>query len=308
MKFEDKHRELQKILRATQDGEEIGPGVRLNRMQNMAKDSIAIKASLLYQACSQLLSRVDEPSLRRLRRSRAWKVTFVGEGADDYSGPYHELISVMGDEINKHLPLLIPHANGQDPDSKVPQWDAAFNGERVKVLNPRISSEKGLQLLRFMGVVMGIAVRNSMPMKLRMAPIVWKQIAGEHISLEDFKLVDQAFYNSMHYLKHGKLPDDHQAPNRIQNQDDIDEAINSLMMVFNLGVQGCAIGCGSCAQCKEFGVLENKFVVLNSAAALVDLVPNGRKIAITFENRHQFINLAIQVRKNKCTLPTSISA
>ena len=85
----------------------------------------------------------------------------------------------MCDEINQQLPLLIPHANGLDTKANVPQWNTEFNGERVKVLNPRIAAEKGLNLLRFMGVLMGIAVRNSVPIKLRMAPIIWKQIAGE---------------------------------------------------------------------------------------------------------------------------------
>ena len=127
-------------------------------------------------------------------------MNFVGEGADDYSGPYHESISVMADELNKHLPLFVPTPNGQLASSKKPAWDPEFKGEKNKILNGRLASDAFLKLYKFVGVLMGISIRNSAPIKLRLAPLTWKMIAGEHVALDDFKAVDQGFYNCADYL------------------------------------------------------------------------------------------------------------
>jgi hypothetical protein len=271
IKLEDKRKQLQDVIRKTKDdSSETGQTIRLNRMQNMMKDKMSVKSSLLAQACSQLLTQVTESGLKQLRRSRAWKVNFVGEGADDYSGPYHESISVMSDEINKHLQLLVPPPNGQDESTDVPTWAPDFAGEKNKIPNPRLVSDAYLRLFRFVGVLMGIAIRNNAPIKIRLPIITWKQIAGEHVTLQDIKGVDQGFWSCCTYLLN------------CAEKHLFDELCETTSCNFIADTVYPGMG--------------NKFVVLDSRGRLVDLMPNGRNIPLTFANRKRFVELSIQAK------------
>ncbi len=80
-------------------------------------------------------------------------------GATDASGPYHESISAMVDELHSDLPaLLIPAPIGRDR-TKGLSWDAEYTGDRIYVLNPSHSKPQTLQQLQFLGVFLGVAIR-----------------------------------------------------------------------------------------------------------------------------------------------------
>ncbi len=47
------------------------------------------------------------------------------------------------------------------------------------MLNPALTSEEHLEQFKFLGILLGVAVRTKKPLDLHLAPMVWKQIAGE---------------------------------------------------------------------------------------------------------------------------------
>lgn len=77
---------------------------------------------------------------------------FPGESVDDCGGGYNESITEMCDELqNGSLPLLIPTPNGRE--------EAGANRDCF-ILNPTAKSCLHLNMFRFLGVLMGIAIRT----------------------------------------------------------------------------------------------------------------------------------------------------
>ncbi|KAJ1527956.1 hypothetical protein ONE63_007889 [Megalurothrips usitatus] len=116
---------------------------------------------------------------------RVWKVKFVGESVDDLGGGFSESIAEMCDELqNGSLPLLIPTPNGRD--------DAGTNRDCF-LLNPGARSPLHMDMFRFLGVLMGVAVRTGNPLSLNLAEPVWKQLAGEQLTPADLTEVDRDY-------------------------------------------------------------------------------------------------------------------
>ncbi|XP_073987726.1 E3 ubiquitin-protein ligase HERC2 isoform X1 [Rhodnius prolixus] len=116
---------------------------------------------------------------------RVWKVKFVGESVDDCGGGYSESIAEMCDELqNGSLPLLIPTPNGRD--------DTGTNRDCF-LLNPHANSSVHMNMFRFLGLLMGIAIRTGSPLSLNLAEAVWKQLAGMHLTLADLTEIDRDY-------------------------------------------------------------------------------------------------------------------
>ncbi|KAJ8985747.1 hypothetical protein NQ317_014400 [Molorchus minor] len=116
---------------------------------------------------------------------RVWKVEFVGESVDDCGGGYSESIAEMCDELqNGSLPLLIPTPNGRD--------EAGANRDCF-ILNPQSKTCLHLNMFRFLGVLMGIAIRTGSPLSLNLAEPVWKQLAGIDLTPADLTEIDRDY-------------------------------------------------------------------------------------------------------------------
>ena len=107
----------------------------------------------------------------------------MGEGVDDAGGGYSESISEMCEELvnGKTSTLLIGTPNGR-----------AERGDNrdTFLLHPRATDDRSQELLEFLGVLMGIAVRTSSPISLPMAPLFWRQLTGLPITVADLAEVD----------------------------------------------------------------------------------------------------------------------
>ena len=104
---------------------------------------------------------------------RVWKVKFIGESVDDCGGGYSESIAEMCDELqNGSLPLLIVTPNGRD--------ESGANRDCF-ILNPDASCSVHLSMFKFLGVLIGIAIRTGSPLSLNLAEPVWQQLAGKTI-------------------------------------------------------------------------------------------------------------------------------
>ncbi|XP_022131000.2 probable E3 ubiquitin-protein ligase HERC2 [Pieris rapae] len=116
---------------------------------------------------------------------RVWKVKFVGESVDDCGGGYSESIAEMCEELqNGSLPLLMATPNGRG--------DAGASRDAF-LLNPIANTPLHLNCFRFLGVLMGIAIRTGSPLSLSLAEGVWRQLAGQPLRPQDLAEVDKDF-------------------------------------------------------------------------------------------------------------------
>ncbi|XP_030381589.1 probable E3 ubiquitin-protein ligase HERC2 [Scaptodrosophila lebanonensis] len=116
---------------------------------------------------------------------RVWKVKFVGESVDDCGGGYSESIAEMCDELqNGSVPLLINTPNGRG--------EAGANRDCF-LLDPTLTSVLQMNMFRFLGVLMGIAVRTGSPLSLNLAEPVWRQLTGEALRPTDLTEVDRDY-------------------------------------------------------------------------------------------------------------------
>ncbi|CAH0722311.1 unnamed protein product, partial [Brenthis ino] len=116
---------------------------------------------------------------------RVWKVKFIGESVDDCGGGYSESIAEMCEELqNGSLPLLMATPNGRG--------DAGASRDAF-LLNPTANTPLHLNCFRFLGVLMGIAIRTGSPLSLSLAEGVWRQVAGQPLRPQDLAEVDKDF-------------------------------------------------------------------------------------------------------------------
>jgi len=117
---------------------------------------------------------------------RAFKVKFLGEGVNDYGGPYRAVFEQIVDELQNDrlplgqkvgdrclLPLLVPCPNRSSA--------VGFNQEKF-VLNPGSASPFTLELIQFLGKTVGMGVRHGLPMGLDLSSNLWKPLVGTHLS------------------------------------------------------------------------------------------------------------------------------
>ncbi|XP_054929802.1 E3 ubiquitin-protein ligase HERC2 isoform X6 [Dermacentor andersoni] len=180
---------FRKVVQATMVRDrQHGPVVELNRIQvkrSRSKNGLAGlhgTKSVFGQMVSKM-SLLTQENL--LLPHRVWKVKFVGESVDDCGGGYSESIAEMCDELqNGSLPLLILTPNGRD--------EAGTNRDCF-LLNPAATLPIHLSMFRFLGILMGIAIRTGSPLSLNLAEPVWKQLVGLPLTPADLNEVDRDY-------------------------------------------------------------------------------------------------------------------
>lgn len=173
---------------------EISPiSLKLNRHKasepNENKE-IYEKNSIFNQAYKQV--QVMNPKVLS-RKGGAWKVTFLGESADDYGGPFREALTQMCMELQTdQLDLLIP----------VPNQRHALGENREKFMpNPQATSNKHLRWYCFMGKLLGVGLLSKNVLPLDLPSLFWKIIVEEEVTSKDLEAVDQMCYQSINSLR-----------------------------------------------------------------------------------------------------------
>uniref|UniRef100_A0A1B0AIV8 HECT-type E3 ubiquitin transferase n=1 Tax=Glossina pallidipes TaxID=7398 RepID=A0A1B0AIV8_GLOPL len=167
-----------------------GPVIELNRIQvkrsrNKSGNGLAGVDGMksVFGQMVQKLPLLTQEALSLPHR--VWKVKFVGESVDDCGGGYSESIAEMCDELqNGSVPLLITTPNGRG--------EAGANRDCF-LLDPTLTSVLQMNMFRFLGVLMGIAVRTGSPLSLNLAEPVWRQLAGEQLRPSDLTEVDRDY-------------------------------------------------------------------------------------------------------------------
>lgn len=203
--------------------------IRINRIQ--AQPS---KLSLLPQPGDRLRRSVFGQLYREMRawndsffrraycgkghggQKRAFKVKFLGEGVNDYGGPYRAVFEQIVDELQMDnvelpkgelglLPLLIPCPNRRS--------GTGINQDKF-LLNPSCGTSlvangpMALDLHRFLGKVIGTAVRHGLQMGLDLPSLVWRPLAGLDVSRQHLESVDVVAANNLTQVEELSIGDE----------------------------------------------------------------------------------------------------
>ncbi|RLO02001.1 hypothetical protein DYB28_001446 [Aphanomyces astaci] len=142
-------------------------------------------------------------------QKRAFKVKFLGEGVNDYGGPYRAVFEQIVDELQMDqveltkgeqglLPLLVPCPNRRS--------GSGTNQDKF-VLNPScgtISAAVGpiaLELHRFLGKLVGTAVRHGLQMGLDLPSVVWRPLVGLPLNRHHVEDIDVVAFNTLTKLE-----------------------------------------------------------------------------------------------------------
>ncbi|XP_060607151.1 E3 ubiquitin-protein ligase HERC2-like isoform X1 [Ruditapes philippinarum] len=188
---------FRKVVQATMvRDKQHGPVLELNRIQvkrSRGKGGVAgpdgIKS--VFGQMSQQMGVFGADSL--MLPHRIWKVKFVGESVDDCGGGYSESIAEMCDELqNGSLSLLIVTPNGRD--------ESGANRDCF-LLNPMLKTPLHQNMFKFLGILIGIAIRSGSPLSINLAEPLWKQCAGMPLTIGDLTEVDKDFVPGLMCIK-----------------------------------------------------------------------------------------------------------
>lgn len=179
-------------------------------------------------------------------RGRLFGVSFAGEDGLDWGGLYRDAIMRMIEDcFSARLDLFLPcpnntHQQGQNMDRYLP--------------NPKHSSPRVLRMFEFFGRLVGVSMRQKLYLPFLLPSLVWKQLVGEAVTMEDVQWTDETCAGQLSAMKECA---------RLGTQEDFE---------------------------REYaGVL---FTVTGSDGRLVELVPGGLETAVTWDTREQYIRLA----------------
>ncbi|KAL4466976.1 hypothetical protein ABPG74_010573 [Tetrahymena malaccensis] len=129
----------------------------------------------------------------------AFETIFKGELVMGESGPYRQFFADISSELQpnvlsahqRQLNLLLPSTNNL----------SKLGDARDKyVVNPSAKSSYQLQLFEFLGVLMGTCVRTGTHLTLDLPQILWKQLVGEEITLDDLEEVDRPVFDMIKFI------------------------------------------------------------------------------------------------------------
>ncbi|KAJ8960520.1 hypothetical protein NQ318_013805 [Aromia moschata] len=190
--------------------------------------------------------------------SRAWKVKLVGEGADDAGGVFDDTITEMCQEITSGVvPLLVPTPNALN--------DEGFNRDKY-LLNPQLTSPAERLLVQVPRYKTTFQVYCSewlsglrKPLALPIAPLIWKLIVGEPLTIEDLEDTDCMYIQSLRSIRD------------IHLSGVTEEYFHDVIPLESFEGTSCT-------------------------GKVVPIVHGGRNVPLTFDNRAQYYEQAIKFR------------
>ena len=141
--------------------------------------------TMFYQAYQQLKSDASRV-FRRKKNDKVWNTIYVGMHSTDQGGPFRDSVTrICADLCSTRLSLFILCPNGR--------VDTDFNRDRwipnVFPPNQPLPVEIKNQY-RFVGQLMGMAIRTKQYIDLRFPVLLWKQLIYEEITIEDIQSID----------------------------------------------------------------------------------------------------------------------
>ena len=141
----------------------------------------------------QAFERLHPLPPERLRyKAQLWDVVLAGFRSHDAGGPYRESFSLICQDLQSHrLHLFVKTPNNaQNVGTMRDAW----------VPNPAATDHLSLEMFKFVGKLMGIAIRNKEYLSLSLAPLVWSKIVGSPVTYDVLKKSHQALCLAMEHM------------------------------------------------------------------------------------------------------------
>ncbi|KAL0490071.1 hypothetical protein AKO1_009425, partial [Acrasis kona] len=226
--------------------------LKLNRhkaAEDISDPHLRSMNSMFNQAYNQF--RAINPKVL-CRKGGAWKVTFVGEAADDYGGPFRDSLTQMCVESQSDQMDMLVH---------VPNHENGVGENREKFIpNPRAVTNKHFKWFQFMGEILAVGLLSKNVMPLDLPSLFWKHMVRDRIELKDLEAIDQSTVNSLREIS------------------EIDQR----------GITALDFD----------SIMIETFTTKSSDGKLVELIPGGSQIPVTFYNRHDYVKLVQDYRLN----------
>lgn len=137
-------------------------------------------------------------------QKRAFKVKLIGEGVDDYGGPYRQVFEAICDELQNDsepdiagggclLPLLLPCPNRLH--------SVGDFGRDKFVLNCAADTPSLLRRFEFLGKLIGTAMRHGLQLGFHFPELVWRQLVGLPVCLKHLEEIDLTFCQDLRRLE-----------------------------------------------------------------------------------------------------------
>ena len=132
---------------------------------------------------------------RTRKNGRLFRVDLLGEQAIDAGGPYHEVISLMCNELQSdYLDLFV-----KTPNNKNDLGDL----KDKYIVNPNANKNIYKKAFEFIGKFMGMAIYSGEALSLNIHQIIWKSILENKIDFEEYRTIDLSIYNFINELEEG---------------------------------------------------------------------------------------------------------
>ncbi|MEQ2274478.1 hypothetical protein XENORESO_008570 [Xenotaenia resolanae] len=148
--------------------------------------------------------------------------------------------------------------------------DVGCNTDRF-LLNPGAHSEDHMVQFRFLGILMAVAIRTKKPLDLYLAPWVWKQLCCMPLAGADLEEVDLLTYRTLQGILHLE---------------------NSGITADNFHVM----------------IPLDSFMAHSADGRLVPVVPRGQNISLTFSNRTEYVERALDYRLHEMDSQCSLTS
>ncbi|XP_032396194.1 probable E3 ubiquitin-protein ligase HERC1 isoform X6 [Etheostoma spectabile] len=136
--------------------------------------------------------------------------------------------------------------------------DVGSNTDRF-LLNPAALSEDHIVQFRFLGILMAVAIRTKKPLDLHLAPWVWKQLCSMPLGGPDLEEVDLLTYRTLQGILH------------LDNSGITEDNFHVMIPL-------------------------DSFMAHSADGRLVPIVPGGQNISLTFANRTEYVERALDYR------------
>jgi len=143
-----------------------------------------------------------------------------------------------------------------------PNFKSKFGDNQEKFIpNPSSKSSLHLSMFAFVGKLMGMAIRGGHILNLDLPSLVWKPLVGESIDRTDLEAIDALCFDVLEKVEN------------IDTQDVTPETFSDF--------------------------ITNSFVTASSDGREIELKENGEDIPVTWENRHEYVQLVQEYRLNE---------
>lgn len=133
------------------------------------------------------------------------QVKFEGEGVDDYGGPYREIFTQVAAELTSTVSsALLEGGECMVPILEPAPSSASGGGRDVGMeftVKANVCQQRQLRMYKFLGQLMGIALRCRVAAPWKLSQVFWKGLVGEALQEADLANIDpsaHAFVRGMY--------------------------------------------------------------------------------------------------------------